>query len=211
MKIIDISVPLSPHLPVWPGDRQIVLERYHALSRGDTSNDTRLVCSVHSGTHVDAPLHFVENGASVEQLPLDVLMGPAVVVELPEIDVITPEQLDAQELPPSTQRLLLKTKNSRLWDHPDHKFNPEFVALSAASADWMVDQGIRLVGIDYLSIQLYDDVEPQTHRTLLDAGIIILEGLDLRQVRSGRYDLICLPLKLAGSEGAPARAVLIEK
>ena len=211
MKIVDISLPLSSKLPVWPGDSSVVLERYRELSKGDSSNDTRLACSVHSGTHVDAPLHFIENGAAVEQLSLDVLMGPAVVVELPEIDVITPDQLEAQKLPPNTQRLLIKTKNSHLWDHPDHKFNPEFVALSAASADWIVDQGIRLVGIDYLSIQLYNDVEPQTHRTLLHAGIIILEGLDLRQVRPGGYDLICLPLKLADSEGAPARAVLIEK
>ena len=211
MRIVDISLPLSSKLPVWPGDRSIVLERYRALAKGDSSNDTRLTCSVHAGTHVDAPLHFIENGAAVEQLPLDMLMGPAVVVYLPETDVITPDQLDAQKLPPNTQRLLLKTKNSRLWDHPDHEFKPEFVALSATSADWMVDHGIRLVGIDYLSIQLYEDVEPQTHRTLLDAGIIIIEGLDLRQVSPGGYNLICLPLKLAGSEGAPARAVLIEK
>ena len=211
MKIIDISVPLDPHLPVWPGDRQIVLERYHALAKGDTSNDTRLACSVHSGTHVDAPLHFVENGASVEQLPLDMLMGPVRIIELTDINVIMPDQLDAQKLPPDTQRLLLKTKNSRLWANPHHEFNPDFVALSPASADWMVNRGIKLVGIDYLSIQMYTDTEPLTHRTLLEAGIIIIEGLDLRHVSPGDYELICLPIKLAGSEGAPVRAVLIEK
>jgi arylformamidase len=138
-------------------------------------------------------------------------MGPARVIELSDINVITPDQLDAQKLPRDTKRLLLKTKNSRLWDNPDHEFNPDFVALSPASADWMVNRGVKLVGIDYLSIQMYTDAEPVTHRTLLEAGIIILEGLDLRHAQPGDYELICLPIKLAGSEGAPVRAVLIEK
>ena len=211
MKILDISVPLSPHLPVWPGDTRIVLERYRALAKGDTSNDSRLACSVHSGTHVDAPLHFIENGATTEQLTLDILMGPARVVELPEANVITPELLDAQSPAIETERLLLKTTNSDLWNDPGHEFNPDFVALSPESADWVVNKGIKLVGIDYLSIQMFKDDEPMTHRVLLEGGVIILEGLDLRKVSPGDYNLICLPIKLAGSEGAPARAILISQ
>jgi arylformamidase len=211
MKIFDISVAIHPNLPVWPGDPKAVLERYRKLSKGDTSNDSRMACSVHCGTHVDAPAHFIENGLTVERLTLDRLMGPATVVEFPEIDMITPDLLETQNLDSQTERLLLKTKNSDLWNDPDHEFNPDFVALNAASAGWMVKKGIKLVGIDYLSIQMFKDAEPMTHRILLEAGIIILEGLDLRKVNPGDYQLICLPLKLAGSEGAPARAILIEK
>jgi arylformamidase len=166
---------------------------------------------VHSGTHVDAPAHFIENGASVEQLPLEALMGPVTVVELLEAEIITPELLEAQELAPETRRLLVKTKNSALWADPGHAFNPDFVALNSESARWIVNQGIDLVGIDYLSIQMFKDTEPLTHRILLEAGIVIVEGLDLRMVDPGDYQLFCLPIKLAGCEGAPARAVLVEE
>ena len=210
MRILDISVPISPELTVWPGDPGIVLEQYREIANGNTSTDSRLACSVHSGTHVDAPAHFFENGATVEQLPLDVLIGKATVVEILNDDLITPEIMEAQALPAETKRLLFKTKNSALWSDPDHQFNPDFVALSAESASWMADKGIKLVGIDYLSIQPFKDAEPLTHRILLEAGIIILEGLNLQGVNSGEYQLICLPLKLAGSEGAPARAILTE-
>ena len=211
MKILDISVPISPTLPVWPGDPAIVLEQFRAISKGNTSTDSRLACSVHSGTHVDAPAHFIENGSTVEQLPLEVLIGRATVVERLNDDIITPDILEAQTLPAGTKRLLLKTKNSDRWTDPAHQFNPDFVALSAESARWMVNKGINLVGIDYLSIQMFKDTEPLTHRILLEAGVIILEGLNLREVNPGEYQLICLPLKLAGSEGAPARAILIEQ
>jgi len=211
MRILDISVPVSPGLPVWPGDPEIVLEQYRAISKGNTSTDSRLACSVHSGTHVDAPAHFFENGATVEQLPLDVLIGRATVVEVLNDDIITPEILEARALPAETRRLLFKTKNSALWGDRDHQFNPDFVALSSESAKWMANKGIKLVGIDYLSIQLFKDAEPLTHRILLAAGIIILEGLNLQGVNPGEYQLICLPLKLAGSEGAPARTVLVQE
>lgn len=210
MKIYDISVPIHPQLPVWPGDPQVVLERYRRLSKGDSSNDSRLACSVHCGTHVDAPAHFIENGATVEQLPLDILVGPATVIEFPEIDMITPDLLETLRLDSQTERLLLKTKNSDLWSDPDHEFNPNFVALSAESARWVVNSRIKLIGIDYLSIQMFKETEPVTHRILLGAGVIILEGLNLQAVKPGTYQLICLPLKLAGRDGAPARAILIE-
>ena len=211
MKIVDISVPINPGLPVWPGDPQIEIERYRLISDGNNSNDSRITCSVHSGTHVDAPAHFIENGASIEQLPLEILMGPVTVVALLETEIITPQLLEAQALAPETRRLLIKTKNSALWADPGHQFNPDFVALNSESARWIVNKGIDLVGIDYLSIQMFKDAEAPTHRTLLEAGIVIVEGLDLRKVAPGDYQLFCLPIKLAGCEGAPARAVLIEQ
>ena len=211
MKIVDISVPINPGLPVWPGDPQIEIERYRLISDGNNSNDSRITCSVHSGTHVDAPAHFIENGASVEQLTLEILMGPVTVVELLEAGIITPELLEAQALAPETRRLLIKTKNSALWADPGHPFNPDFVALNSESSRWIVNKGIDLVGIDYLSIQMFKDTDPLTHRILLEAGIVIVEGLDLRKVDPGDYQLFCLPIKLAGCEGAPARAVLIEQ
>jgi arylformamidase len=210
MRVWDISVPVSPGLPVWPGDSRVVLEQIRSISKGDSSTDSRLACSVHAGTHVDAPAHFIENRETVEQLPLDVLIGEAIVVEIPDDDIITPEIMEAQNLPAETKRLLFKTKNSELWNDSTHSFKTDFVALSFESAAWIVRRGMRLVGIDYLSIQLFSDKEPLTHRTLLDAGVVIVEGLDLREVNPGSYQLVCLPLKLAGSEGAPARAVLIE-
>lgn len=211
MKIFDITVALHPNLPVWPGDPQVVLERYRNLSKGDISNDSRLACSVHCGTHIDAPAHFIENGTTVEQLPLNLLVGTATVFEFPDIDMITPDLLESQNLDSQAERLLLKTKNSDLWINSDHEFNQNFVALSAESASWMVNKGIKLVGIDYLSIQMFKDSTPLTHRILLEAGIIILEGINLREVDPGEYQLICLPLKLAGSDGAPARAILIKQ
>lgn len=211
LKFVDISVPISAGLPVWPGDPQIEIERYRLISEGNNSNDSRIACSVHSGTHVDAPAHFIENGTSVEQLPLETLMGPVTVIELLEAERIEPELLEAQALAPETRRLLIKTKNSALWANPDHQFVPDFVALSSESARWIVNKGVDLVGIDYLSIQMFKDTGPLTHRILLDAGVIIVEGLDLRQAAPGEYQLCCLPIKLAGCEGAPARAVLIEK
>ena len=210
MKIFDISVKIHPKLPVWPGDTAVVLERYRQICQGNASNDSRLACSVHCGTHVDAPVHFVEDGAAVDQLPLETLVGSATVIEFPKIDRITPDLLETRLSNTHPQRLLIKTANSELWDDSEHEFNPEFVALSVDAARWVVSRGIKLVGIDYLSIQMFNDAEPLTHRILLEAGVVILEGLDLRKVKPGTYQLICLPLKLAGSDGAPARTILID-
>lgn len=211
MNFIDISLPISPGLPVWPGDPGVELERIRAIADGCASNDSRLGCSVHTGTHVDAPLHFLDNGASVEKLPLDVLVGPAEVVEVPDAERISHTILENLSLPEGTTRLLIKTRNSDLWNDARHPFNPDFVALDAPAASWVVERGIRLIGIDYLSIQRFVDKDPATHRILLASGVIIVEGLDMRQVDPGRYQLICLPLKLSGSDGAPARAILIEE
>jgi arylformamidase len=194
---------------VWPGDPAVVLERIRSISAGDASNDSRIACSVHSGTHVDAPAHFIENGGTVDQLDLGTLIGPATVLEIPHVSIVTAEILEKAFLPGGVQRLLIKTRNSTLWDDPHHRFHPGFAALSAEAAGWIVEKGIRLVGVDYLSVQRFKDTEPLTHRILLQAGVIIIESLDLRNVHPGEYSFVCLPVKLAGSDGAPARAVLL--
>lgn len=211
MRIWDISVPVSPGLAVWPGDPRVVLERYASLDAGDVANISRLAASVHVGTHVDAPLHFVDGGIPVPELSLDHLVGPVVVSDARGVAEITPEVLDALALPPGTRRLLLKTDNSTLWVQPEHEFRTDYVALTPAAAQWVAARGIVLLGVDYLSVQLYADEEPETHVRLLEAGVIVLEGADLRDVEPGRYVLVCLPVKLAGADGAPARAILLEE
>ena len=207
--IIDISVPLHPEMPVWPGSVGIRLSRTMSLEAGDSSNVSRLDCDVHVGTHVDAPLHFIEDGSSVEQMPLKTLIGMVFVAYLPEeVDVITADDLAALSIPKGTQRLLLRTRNSLLWANGVNGFRTDYVALTADAARWMVEHGIRLVGVDYLSVQRYQDGS-ETHQILLGAGVVIVEGLNLADVVPGQYKLICLPLKLVGAEGAPARAVLV--
>ena len=160
------------------------------------------------GTHVDAPDHFLGNGQTVESLPLSILCGRAYVLNLPEIDLITANILQNADIPPRTRRILFKTRNSVYWSDKDLKFQTDFVALSPDGAEYLVSRRVKLVGIDYLSIAPYKQSRP-THEILLKAGIVILEGLDLSAVTQGRYSLYCLPLKVADSDGAPARAMLV--
>jgi len=206
-EIVDISVPLLPEMPVWPGDGGIRIVPVKRMATGDTNNLSRLDCAVHAGTHVDAPWHFLENGSTVEQLPLDAMIGEAFVAYLPEVDVITADTLARLALPEDTTRLLLHTRNSELWETGVSEFRKDFVALRSDAAQWLVDHGIRLIGVDYLSVHRYGD-GPLTHQILLRAAIIIVEGLNLAGVAAGKYELICLPLRLNGADGAPARAVL---
>jgi arylformamidase len=204
-KYIDISVAVSPQLPTWPGSPKIKFQRNLELDRGDIANDTTIEFSVHTGTHIDAPLHFIAKGNSVDKLPLDVLIGSASVVDLLDVEVITAQTLENLSLSPQVERLLIRTRNSQLWQKSD--FEPDFVALSADAAQWIVDRGIRLIGVDYLSVQRFYD-GPETHLILLGAETIVIEGLNLAHVSPGEYELICLPIKLAGVEGAPARVIL---
>ncbi|HEX9797001.1 MAG TPA: cyclase family protein [Anaerolineales bacterium] len=204
---IDISVGISPALPVWPGDPAIELERLASIEAGEEVNISRLASGVHIGTHVDAPKHFLDEGGTVEALSLEALIGPAEVVEISGSATIDAEALAGADIPGGCQRLLLKTSNSQLWSRIEAGFQKDFVAVDDSGAGWLVDHGLRLVGIDYLSIAPWGAAGP-THRTLLRAGVVILEGIDLRQVAPGSYQLVCLPLKLVGSDGAPARAVL---
>jgi len=211
VKIFDISLTISPDLPVWPDDPPIELELIELMDAGAYANVSRLSTGVHTGTHVDAPHHFLNDGRTIEQLPLDVLTGPCYVIQLPDgVESITAEALDGMSLPANTTRILFGTSNSRFWLHGEMEFQEDFVAVSEDGAQWLVDRDIRLIGVDYLSVAPFGDSIP-THRVLLQAGIVVVEGLDLSAVPRGFYDLYCLPLKLLGSDGAPARAILIQK
>jgi arylformamidase len=164
--------------------------------------------SCHTGTHVDAPDHFLNNGITVEDLSLDLLVGRAYVLDLPDVSTITASVLMQAEIPPRTRRLLFKTRNSKLWANGKKEFQPDFVGLSVDAAELLVDRNVKLVGIDYLSIAPYKKSTP-VHSILLAAGVVVIEGLDLSRVSQGRYTLHCLPLKLGGVEGAPTRAILV--
>ena len=205
--LIDISVPLHSGIPVWPGSTGYLLTQSSCLETGDASMNSMLDMDVHVGTHVDAPCHFIPGAASSEALPLEALIGPAHVALVEDAEVVTPELLSGLGLEPDVERLLLKTRNSELWEKGEREFRSDFVALTADAARWLVDRGIVLIGIDYLSVQRFGD-PPLTHEILLRSGMVVLEGLNLAGAVPGRYELICLPLRLVGSDGAPARAVL---
>ncbi|WP_321507969.1 cyclase family protein [uncultured Methanoregula sp.] len=207
MEFIDISVGLHPEMPVWPHSRGFHWTEISTMKSGSVSNDSKIECDVHVGTHVDAPAHFIRDGLSVEKLRIDTMIGPCLVLDMQHADAITASLLEKQEIPEKIKRVLIKTKNSGFWHDADSQFRKDFVAVKPDAAEWFVRHDIKLVGIDYLSIQCFGD-GPQTHQILLAAGIIVLEGLDLFNVNQGEYDLICLPLKIIGAEGAPARAVL---
>jgi arylformamidase len=210
MQIYDVTLTISADLPVWPGDPDIQLYRISKMEEGAHANVSQMNMGVHVGTHVDAPYHFLGNGAAtVESLSLNLLTGRAYVLQIPHSEgLITAATLVKAEIPPRTRRLLFKTRNSTYWASGERQFQTGFVGLSPDAAEYVVNKGIKLVGIDYLSIAPYKQGAP-THKALLEAGVVVIEGLDLSAVRPGRYSLYCLPLKLAGSDGAPARAILV--
>ena len=208
MKVHDISLTLRARMPVFPGEPTPLLEPTSQMKRGDLYNVSRLTLSTHTGTHIDAPLHFLAGGTPVDQLPVDVLVGPALVVVMAVEQEITAADLEAAAIPPGTERLLFKTRNSRLLDDADFRRNFVYVTLDAAR--WLVERGVRLVAIDYLSVERMDAQPNIVHQTLLRAGVVIVEGADLRQVAPGSYLLACLPLKIEGADGSPVRAVLVE-
>lgn len=208
-KLIDISVALHPGLPVWPGNDPFCVEHVQSIKSGNTANVTQLKAGSHTGTHIDAPLHFVDGAKTTLEIPLEKLVGLCQVVPFQGKAKITAQDLEALQLKPGIGKLLFKTDNSRLWDDMSHTFYEDYCALTADAARWIVNQGIHLVGIDYLSIQLFHD-SFETHVILLSNEVVIVEGLDLRQVDPGIYRLICLPLKIQAVEGTLARAVLEE-
>jgi len=211
VKIYDISLTISPDLPIWPGDPTIELEVVESMDQGGQANVSHLSAGVHIGTHVDAPHHFMNDGCTIEQLSLEVLTGRCYVTQLPDgIEAITADVLEGMSLPADTIRILFGTSNSKLWSRGETEFQENFVAVTEDGAQWLVDYGIQLVGVDYLSVAPYSDSVP-THRVLLKAGVIVLEGIDLSAVPRGFYELYCLPLKLLGAEGAPARAILLQR
>jgi arylformamidase len=190
----------------WPGDQPVQIERMHDMERGDSSNLSSITMGSHTGTHMDAPFHFVRDGAGIDAMPLDTTIGRARVIEITDNESIKPQELAAHRIRRG-ERILFRTRNSECgW--VDKDFIEDFVFISKEAARFLADRRVRLVGVDYLSVGGYKRDGHETHRALLEAGIWIIEGLDLSQVRQGRYDLICLPLRLAGGDGAPARAVL---
>jgi arylformamidase len=208
MRTYDITLTITPEMIVWPGDPQVDMKRLSSISAGDNANVTQILMSCHTGTHVDAPDHFMNNGKTVESLSIDLLLGRAYVLHLPNVNMITASVLMDAEIPPRTRRLLFKTRNSDYWASGNKDFQTDFVALSVDAAEWLVDRNVKVVGIDYLSIAPFKQGKP-VHTILLDAGVVVIEGLDLSKVSQGRYTLTCLPLKLGGAEGAPTRAILV--
>jgi arylformamidase len=200
--LIDVTVPIRDGMPVYDGNPGVHLERAQSIAAGDAVNISRLDLGVHTGTHVDAPVHFIEGGAGAESIDPETLIGPAYVVDATSLHSdIAVEALETLDLPDGAERLLFKTPNSRLWDLD--AFTRDFIRFVESGAVALVDRGVRLVGIDYLSIG-----DEAAHRVLLGNGVVPLEGLDLREVEPGPYTLYCLPLRLVGSDGAPARVVL---
>jgi arylformamidase len=208
LRTYDVTLTISSELPVWPGDPDVEISRVSKIEDGANANVSRMNMGVHTGTHVDAPYHFIENGKTVEALKLKNLIGRAYVVHLKDnVDMITREVLENAEIPPRTRRVLIRTRNSKQWSAPNKVFNTDYVAINEDAANYLVDRGVKLIGVDYLSVAPFEDTAP-THKVLLQAGVIIVEGLDLSKVSRGRYNFFCLPLKLEGSDGAPARAIL---
>lgn len=204
----DISVALGGDLPTWPSGPGVLTKLRTSIGEGDVANITQLSIDVHSGTHVDAPRHFIDHGATVEELGLDPFIGPAVVRDTGPVKEITASVLAAAMIPKDAERLLLRTANSAQPDMYRRPFDEDYAALTLDGAEWLVARHLCLVGIDYLSIQRYSE-PPDVHRALLGGGIPILEGLCLADVIPGTYELICLPMRLVNVEGAPARAILL--
>jgi arylformamidase len=204
MALHDISVPIHPGMHIYRNNPGYERTLFQAIADGAEANVSELDMGAHTGTHVDGPAHFYDGGAGTEALDLDAMVGPCVVAEIAErgLDPIDADALEAANVPDGTERLLLKSTNSQLWERSE--FTHDFIRLDASGAEWVLDRGIRLIGIDYLSIG-----DGDAHRALLAKPIVALEGLDFRRVDAGRYELLCLPIKLAdGSDGASTRAVL---
>lgn len=209
MKIYDVTVAISEAVPIWEGDPPTVVRGERALASGDGANVSSLCFGAHTGTHVDAPNHFIEGTRRVDELDLAKLIGPCRVVEI-DLDVVAvePEHLPSLD---GIERLILKTRNSEFWSTSEDGFRRDFTFITHATAILLAASGIKLIGIDYLSIEAPGSEGHPVHVTLLEKEIVILEGLDLRAVPAGDYQLACLPLKYIGGtgDGAPARTVLM--
>ena len=207
--IFDISIDIFPEMVKWEEDSPVKIRQVMDIAKGAPYNLSEMKMSVHTGTHMDAPRHFLPGGGLIEDFPLDLLIGEAQVVRIPdEAESIDAQVLEAVGLKKDIQRVLFKTHNSQYWKTCPNEFQENFVSLSLDGANYLIDQGVKLVGIDYLSISPADDFRP-VHSRLMENDIAIIETLDLSKVEPGIYTLVCLPLKLKGVEGAPVRAVLM--
>ncbi len=208
MKLYDVTVPVFEGMPTWPKDPGVSISLSRSIRRGDEANVTQLQMGAHTGTHTDAPIHFEPNGYGIDQIPLDVLIGPCRVFDLcgiaGQIDAAAVAKCDLQ----GVTRALFKTQNSEHWARGDRDFDPHYRGIVEDGAKLLVQRGIRLVGVDYLSVEPYGSKQHPVHHTLLGASIAIIEGLDLSQVPEGDYEIMALPMKLRGADGAPTRVVL---
>jgi arylformamidase len=208
--IFDVSLGIGPSMLTWPGDPAVEVDPAKRIAKGDQANVSELRLGSHTGTHVDPPFHFIDGAPGVDALDLNVLVGPALVVDLRDVgDTIGPAELEALNVAPGTERILFHTKNSDLWKQEHVEFPDSYTALSPDGAAWCVEHGLKLVGTDFLSIETRGAPGHPTHVTLLRAGVIIVEGLDLSGIGSGAYNFSCTPLKIVDGDGAPARAILM--
>ncbi len=209
MRTYDITLTITDGMVVWPGDPQVEISQIAAIADGEEANVSYMKLGVHTGTHVDAPKHFIDSGETVDRLDIDMLTGRAYVLHLPDdVDLITKEVVEASAIPPRTKRVLFRTRNSEHWRKEHTIFDENYVGLDPEAAAYLIQRGVKLVGVDYLSVAPYEDSSP-THLVLLEAGVVIVEGLNLSEVSQGRYTMYCLPMKIDGSDGAPARAILV--
>lgn len=211
--LFDITLPFSPALPVWPSHAPSEVGPFRRIAAGGPSNVSRLALTSHAGTHVDAPWHFVDDGQKLEEIPLSRWVGPCWVAHVPdERRVVEPADLAGANVPPGTERLLVRTANSTAWGAWDGRrplpFQEDYVGLSPAAAAWLVERGVKLIGWDYLSVGPFGPANRETHVTLLGNDVLILETINLAAVAPGPYRLLCLPLRLTIGDGAPARATL---
>lgn len=204
-KLLDVSVPLAQGLPTYPGNPPFELQALKRIAEGGSSNVSRLVLGTHTGTHVDAPKHFIDDAAAVDALQLDLLIGRTRVIEIDKRGGISADELAAAGLREDL-RVLFKTPNSALWN--SSTFREDYTHLSEGAARYLVDQGVKVVGIDYLSVEGFKKAGAPAHRALLGSGVIIIEGLNLSEADPGMYEMYCLPLRVVGGDGAPARVLL---
>lgn len=205
-KWIDISVTIKPGMAHWPDNPAIKVDRMLDMNKGDVCNVSVLSFGSHTGTHMDAPLHFIKNGKGLDKMPLDATIGPARVIEIKDKEAVKVEEIATQRIK-AGERILFKTRNStRSWKTDE--FDKNFVYISKEAAAFLAKAKVMTVGIDYLSVGGFFKDGKETHDALLGAGIWVIEGLNLSKVKAGRYELNCLPIKVLNSDGAPARALL---
>ena len=209
IRVRDISLAIEPGLPTWPTSEGFRVRSSMRIAAGDSANVSVLEMDVHTGTHVESALHFLENGAPIDSIPVEQLVGPARVVDV-DGEAVTAAALDALGIDADPPRLLIRTTNSDRWARGWGQFDPVYVALTTDAAQWIVEREFRLVGLDHLSIQQYGS-DGETHRVLLRGGVAILEGLNLAGVEASVYTLVAAPIRLIGTEAAPTRALLIDQ
>jgi arylformamidase len=212
MRMVDVSLPIGPGMLVWPGNPGVEIAPNQRIADGNDANVSRLSIGTHTGTHVDPPVHFVEGAAGIDRVPVEVLFGPCFVADARGLrGQLGPTELEGLGIPKGTDRLLVRSDNSELWRQEAVSFPDEYVCLSPDGARWIVKSGMRLIGVDFLSVEKRGARGHPTHVELLSNGVVIVEGLDLAEVEPGRYTLAVLPLKIVDGDGGPARAVLLEE